>query len=367
MVDIKREHLPLVGRSNIYDLFIPQTIEYKIRYLCSRINDREWSGLLFYKPFGNFEDNSLHIECVDIYPMDIGSSVSTEFMMSSDVIAYMADNQELLDCQIGLIHSHHQMSTFFSSVDMDTLRTEGEERNHFLSLIVNNKGIYNAAITRRITQVDVVRHISYNTFNDEFITSEVKSKDEDQIIEWFPLNVIKDDEEYLSGDWLHRINELENSKFNKPYLKYKEPLPISNNLDELSTEPAPTSNQIPYESEQEEEIIDELLLQLITGSVMLSNISKVDVTEWADNMVYIYDRRFGKGSEGFQNFQMWAAPYVEFLCSYSQRQELEGSDIDSDMDIADKIARGLTYRLNKLKPNKYIEEYVNILKDYIYE
>lgn len=59
--------------------------------------------------------------------------------------------------------------------------------------------------------------------------------------------------------------------------------------------------------------------------------------------------------------------HVEFLCSYSQRQELEGSDIDSDMDIADKIARGLTYRLNKLKPNKYIEEYVNILKDYIYE
>lgn len=337
MVDIKKERLPLVGRSNIYDLFIPQTIEYKIRYLCSRINDREWSGLLFYKPFGNFEDNSLYIECVDIYPMDIGSSVSTEFMMSSDVIAYMADNQELLDCQIGLIHSHHQMSTFFSSVDMDTLRTEGEERNHFLSLIVNNKGIYNAAITRRITQVDVVRHISYNTFNDEFITSEVKSKDEDQIIEWFPLNVIKDDEEYLSGDWLHRINELENSKFNDSSPK--------------------------YESEQEEEIIDELLLQLITGSVMLPNINKVDVTEWADNMVYIYDRRFGKGSEGFQNFQMWAAPYVESLCSYSQRQELEGSD----MDIADKIARGLTYRLSKLKPNKYIEEYVNILKDFIYE
>lgn len=352
MVDIKKERLPLVGRSNIYDLFIPQTIEYKIRYLCSRINDREWSGLLFYKPFGNFEDNSLYIKCVDIYPMDIGSYASTEFMMSPDVIAYMADNQELLDCQIGLIHSHHQMSTFFSSVDMDTLRTEGEERNHFLSLIVNNKGIYNAAITRRITQVDVVRYISYNTFNDEFITSEVKSKDEDQIIEWFPLNVIRDGEEYLLGDWLHRINELENSKFNDSSPKYKEPLLISNN-----------SGQIPYESEQEEEIIDELLLQLITGSVMLPNISKVDVTEWADNMVYIYDRRFGKGSGGFQNFQMWAAPYVEFLCSYSQRQELEGSD----MDIADKIARGLTYRLNKLKPNKYIEEYVNILKDFIYE
>lgn len=363
MVDIKREHLPLVGRSNIYDLFIPQTIEYKIRYLCSRINDREWSGLLFYKPFGNFEANSLYIECVDIYPMDVGSSVSTEFMMSPDVIAYMADNQELLDCQIGLIHSHHQMSTFFSSVDMDTLRTEGEERNHFLSLIVNNKGIYNAAITRRITQVDVVRHISYNTFNDEFITSEVKSKDEDQIIEWFPLNVIKDDEEYLSGDWLHRIDELENSKFNDSSPKYEEPLLISNNSGKLLTKSAPASDQIPYESEQEEEIIDELLPQLITGSVILPNINKVDVTKWADNMVYIYDRRFGKGSEGFQNFQMWAAPYVEFLCSYSQRQELEGSD----MDIADKIARGLTYRLNKLKPNKYIEEYVNILKDFIYE
>ena len=36
--------------------------------------------------------------------MDIGTAAYTEFDMSPDVISYMADNPELLDCQMGLIH-----------------------------------------------------------------------------------------------------------------------------------------------------------------------------------------------------------------------------------------------------------------------
>ena len=36
--------------------------------------------------------------------MDIGSQAYTEFDMSPDVIAYMTDHPELLDCQMGLIH-----------------------------------------------------------------------------------------------------------------------------------------------------------------------------------------------------------------------------------------------------------------------
>ena len=70
--------------------------------------------------------------------------------MSPDVVSYMANNSELLDCQMGLIHSHNNMSTFFSGTDIRTLEEEGLDRNHFVSLIVNNQGSYTAAITRKL-------------------------------------------------------------------------------------------------------------------------------------------------------------------------------------------------------------------------
>ena len=90
--------------------------------------------------------------------MDIGTEASTEFDMTPDVISYMTDN-DLLDYQVGLIHSHHSMSTFFSGVDTNTLLEEGIDRAHFVSLIVNNKGSYTAGITRRVTATYNIKEV----------------------------------------------------------------------------------------------------------------------------------------------------------------------------------------------------------------
>lgn len=95
---------PLEKSTDTYKLIIPLEVEQKIRYICNKISQVEWSGTLFYTYSGSFEDNTLEIKCVDIFPMDIGSSTYTEFDMSPDVIAYMTDHPELLDCQMGLIH-----------------------------------------------------------------------------------------------------------------------------------------------------------------------------------------------------------------------------------------------------------------------
>lgn len=89
--------------------------------------------------------------------MDIGTQAYTEFDMNPDVIAYMCENPELLDCQMGLIHSHNNMSTFFSETDTATLKEEGRDRNNFVSLIVNNAGTYTAAITRRVKDIVKLR------------------------------------------------------------------------------------------------------------------------------------------------------------------------------------------------------------------
>lgn len=105
--------IELTKKSTTYKLIIPEFVESKIRFLCQKIYDVEWSGTLFYKPEGKFEDGTLVIRCVDIYVMDIGTATYTEFDMSPDVISYMTDNPELLDCQMGLIHSHNNMSKEF--------------------------------------------------------------------------------------------------------------------------------------------------------------------------------------------------------------------------------------------------------------
>lgn len=102
--------LNLVKRSDSYKIIIPQEVEAKIRFACNNVWNIEWSGVLFYKPEGSFENNDLVIKCVDIYLMDIGNATYTEFDMSPDVIGYMAQNQELLNCQMGLIHSHNNMA-----------------------------------------------------------------------------------------------------------------------------------------------------------------------------------------------------------------------------------------------------------------
>ena len=109
------EIIKLTQKSGIYNykLIIPAEVERKIRFACQKVWNTEWSGTLFFTHEGSFENNDLVIRCVDIYIMDIGTQTYTEFDMNPDVIAYMTEHTELLDCQLGLIHSHNNMSKEF--------------------------------------------------------------------------------------------------------------------------------------------------------------------------------------------------------------------------------------------------------------
>lgn len=92
-----------------YKIIIPTKVENMIRVLCSEIDKVEWSGVLFYTYTGSFETKDLTITCQDICVMNIGSGTYTEFVESPIVINYQMDNN-LLDCQTGLIHSHNTMA-----------------------------------------------------------------------------------------------------------------------------------------------------------------------------------------------------------------------------------------------------------------
>lgn len=91
-------------RSSIYKLIVPEKVEEKIRYLLRKFPSTEWSGVLFTTYTGSFENNDLTITCQDIYPMDLGNATYTQFNMNEDVAAYMADNIELFDCDLQLVH-----------------------------------------------------------------------------------------------------------------------------------------------------------------------------------------------------------------------------------------------------------------------
>jgi len=136
-------------------LNITKVLQSKIDYLITSIANCEWSGILFY----NYHSDNI-INGLDVFPMNIGNRCYTEFEINQDVIAYMVDN-DLVGCKLGLIHSHHSMSTFFSSTDTETLKEQGKECE-FLSLIVNNVGIYNAKLNIKgvIEPIDVHKYIS---------------------------------------------------------------------------------------------------------------------------------------------------------------------------------------------------------------
>lgn len=393
--------ISLVQKSGTYNykLIIPAEVERKIRFACQKVWSTEWSGTLFFTHEGSFENNDLVIRCVDIYIMDIGIQAYTEFDMNPDVIAYMCKNPELLDCQIGLIHSHNNMSTFFSGTDTATLKEEGRDRNNFVSLIVNNAGTYTAAITRRVKSKQVKESVSYEFFGDgeKHDTKEyVSSADE---IEWFYLKIEKEGENYSFPDMAARLEEIKQAKAERAEKAKKAQTPVYqggykpviansygtkagpanlvkkeddkpkvvqttlfDNVDDL---PFEEGYDIPYGQVSFDKVtLKSLVLQLITGSIIISNDSKIDITKWAKSMPTLYEKRFGKGKVGMDNFKIWAETYTEYLTWYITDEKLEELGFD-ETEICAICAYDMIEELTKLPENDYIKGYIDALQKYL--
>lgn len=174
---------PLITQSQHYKLLITEKVERLIRYYCSEFPSNEWSGTLFYDVEGSFEDGSLKIIAKDFFLQDIGTTGFTVFQHDASLAGYMVDNN-LFSCYTGLMHSHHSMQAFFSGTDRETLQSEGNEQNHFVSLIVNNKGKYVAQITRKVTYLQLNK--TYETFGGNVVTATGEGS---SIIEAFTLDI----------------------------------------------------------------------------------------------------------------------------------------------------------------------------------
>lgn len=393
----------LVQRSNTYDykIIIPTEVERKIRFVCQKVWDTEWSGTLFFTHEGSFENNDLVIRCVDIYIMDIGTKTYTEFDMNPDVIAYMCENPELLNCQIGLIHSHNNMSTFFSKTDTATLEEEGRDRNNFVSLIVNNAGTYTAAITRKVKRYSQIKDmLVYEFFGDgEIQDTKEYTKDVVEEIEWFYLKIEKEGENYSFSDMAARLEEIKQAKAERAEKAKKAQTPvyqggyksiIANSygtkagpanlvkkeankpkvvqptlFDDIDDLPFEEEYDIPYGQVSFDKVtLKSLVLQLITGSIIISNDSKIDITKWAKSMPALYEKRFGKGKVGMDNFKIWAEAYTEYLTWYVTDEKLEEYGFD-ETEICAICAHDMIEELTKLPENNYIKGYIDALQKYL--
>ena len=402
-METKEKKIPLVKQSASFKMIIPAEVERQIRFLCERVWDTEWSGVLFYTPSGDFADGSLEIRCVDIFPMDIGSSTYTEFNMSPDVIGYMAQKPELLDCKMGLIHSHNNMSTFFSSTDTNTLLEEGNERNHFVSLIVNNAGKYTAAITRKV-KYHSVRDRSYEGFNGP-VTIEGQEVIEGEEIEYFNLDIVFEEEQTDAfKEIADRLAEIKKAKAATPktytqgwvnpnwHNPTKSPVTTPTNMYERkyptlfddedwespygqqivksSAKPKETvKTGVLKKAEVEEEEptgpiftdvdIDKVMTQLITGSVTVTSVDKDTKQKLIKTMEVRFDNRFNKNDPTLTLFEYWATDFLEFLLWYSTGDK----DVDECL-AAEELATKLIEAFEKLPSNKYTEKYIELLTKY---
>lgn len=387
----------IIKQSATFKLKVPANVEEKIRYLIRKFPHTEWSGVLFYTHTGTFEDNNLQIVCKDIYPMDLGSSGWTEFIMDETVAGYIADNMELFDCELGLIHSHHTMTAFFSGQDVATLRSEGNERNCFVSLIVDTRGTYQAAITRKLqTKHEVtVKSLgkSYPFFGEGDVSVEDDTKPEitkivdKETIEYFMLDV---EREVVDNplSWLDtRFEEIESKKaaslgkFNTIIPEYGKGIgygltketPIKQlsmfedevKIKDTKPQRLPSAQKKSAEANELEwypstKDVDHMICCMLTCS-LLANSDYFDAKDWIENKM---DRSYKRIFTDDLLFEQW----VDFIVGYFV-DDYATTNVDAEM-AASQVAYALIERFDELTSNNksknpYIAEYYRTLTNYL--
>lgn len=409
----KPKLLELEKKSSSYKLLVSPELEKKIRYYLDRFPSIEYSGTLFYTVSGSFETNDLVINAFDFLLQDIGTGAYTEFNQSPDVIGYMVEHPELLDETVyqGLMHSHHNMGAFFSGTDTSTLREEGSDRVHFVSLIIDTKGTYQAAITRVVVEeMKATGFIKYPTFNNkEVVGNPITYSFNRKKIEYFMLEVTRPELENPFQELSNRIKEVQEQKakaakaatpitypvnknesytgYNNNYLdpyksnntvpangiSYQTNVGRGNLTTPINKNYEIPKNQLPFEEPDidldtpvpygyvkvDPELIQELIAQLITGDVNYFMEEGVTLESLIPACESMFELRFPDK----KLFHAWAEQYVEFLVYYTEDPKLE---MYEDEVVAALIANDMSEILRKfITENGYIKSFVEILDRYI--
>lgn len=279
------------------------------------------------------------------------------------------------------------MSTFFSSTDINTLREEGNDRNCFVSLIVNNEGTYCAAITRKVQAKHevTIKQLgkSYQFFGegekristDDAQTTQIIDK---EIIEYFMLDIEKEVVDNPLSYLDARFVEIENAKKERIFLQEKTypsfPIPQQNSINELDIPFTSSYNKTEEISEDgtlvnfwepDPTIIHKDVIAIITCSFITND--NIDLKQW---IIKHMDKKYNEIFHGNDDaFKEWAEFIIEFtVCNYNGNnipKELK-EDFDS---LYSKVAEAIWSALQDFssfsKDNVFIDEYKKILFRYM--
>lgn len=291
--------------------------------------------------------------------------------------------------------SHQGFKAYFSGTDINTLREEGNDTNHFVSLIINNEGEYCAAVTRKVTNkynLNITGNVtsSYNSWDNvpKEKVSKVKRKKEEEksFIEYYMLQINKEESPYIPDSLEVRLNELVNKKnnrnsrlsywgnyngnynnkgFNDNWLRNtgksisnSSQLSLFNNDDNYENKYA-FINELSEEAKEygiTPKLLKNQVTQLITCNLFGHYNSNIELDKWAINMVEVYDKRF----KDIKSFESYAYAIIEFL--EDDLISITSKFPGKDLEIQSVWRTELIKELSKYKTNKYIEKYIEALE-----
>ena len=240
------------------------------------------------------------------------------------------------------IKSHHLMATNPSGTDLNTLLQEGSDRNVFVSLIVNNAGNYHAFVTRKVCS-NITETKYYKTFRDKEKEGS-ETNYESITVEYFELQIVKEENEDI--DLFPEITE-------RIKLLYRQKEERQNPVNYQMYYDTPYDYNIkPVASKSVEnnvsQVIDNIVIKLITGDI-LATTTNTDIRIAASRM---FDRFNAAFASDMDSFDWYAQSIVEYLLS-AWDEEVMGT------------VEKLMERLREIAPNKFTEEYINYIEDYI--
>lgn len=272
---------------------------------------------------------------------------------------------------------------FFSGQDTKTLQSEGNDTNCFVSLIVDTKGTYQAAITRKIqTKKEVITKfldVSYEFFGEgaKYMgkkgTEERQTFEDDSLIEYFMLDVqiepVNNPLSYLDI----RFEEIEaQKKVVQPTLPttssgYKIPSVTWNSegglekyweqKDVETEEKWPKEQYLFSEDEMGEikwnpdpTIIHRMLCQMVTSSLIINE--NLDLKQWiVRHMEKLYNNIF----DGPDDFAYWADNLIEFVVQHYRDDAIPEELLENEDFLYAKISEALLNELGEYPTNTYID------------
>lgn len=255
------------------------------------------------------------------------------------------------------------------------LKQEGEKRNHFLSLVVNNAGKYVARITTKETYKYTLEGVStFKTFNDESATREVKEDKEVIMVMAYDLNIVMPEITSSFKDLDERIEECKKKKEEKEKQKKEktytqQELPFGKDFS-CWQKPAVDSFKPKVETPKSKPVLeaDEIILtdeecatyaaQLVTLDIFAK---EKDIVPFAQHMQQHIEERFDSLEDYRACLDMVFDEVIDFELGCSLLDYVQDETIDDYLTAAKLQIASYIETATKYYKNNYIDIILNKL------